>query len=59
MFSIYLTDPGKSMLLGASVQQVVIRDEEGENIIGGFGMFSLGLFCIRLDISFNEYTIEE
>ncbi len=54
MFSIYLTNPLENMLLGFTLQQAVMRDDEGE-IVGSTDIFSVGGFFFRIDIFFNEY----
>lgn len=58
MFSIYLTNPATNMLLGFTLQQAVMRDEEGE-LKGSTDIFSIGGFFFRLDIFFNEYYQEQ
>lgn len=51
---IYLTDPGREMLLGFAFEQTGIKDENGKDLLRS-DILSIGGFFFRIDIFFNNY----
>lgn len=55
---IALTNPGKDMLLGFSLDTADAYNNKGE-VVTSVDVFSLGLFFLRIDFMFNEFIDED